>query len=432
MAENNALWNWGNQQTYHEKIKQEIEKASTGGITIDSELDVNSENLIQNKAVAEALAERAINKVLTTLDEVNNPDLESGIYSVESVAMSFPCGTRSYYVLIANRHRKGSGYGSQIGIPYTDGNMVGVYYRNCKTGTWQDWQNVADGGNADTVDEKHSYDFVNYYNTVLTDTDMLNNANWTGAPYEGVVNSTVATAMGLASKWWHIKFLRHVDGNGYGTQIAFPINNANTLTPMYRSATGTTWGDWKAFRDGGNANTVNTQTLSAPTTAFTAFYPCFVDSDNNVVAAENVKTNAAYRFQMKSGTADAEGTAQLMLGNQILSGTEGNMRGQVVFFNNANAYYAILMQNTSQTNNVTHILPASGGTLALNTVATASANGLMSTGTQTFAGAKTFNGIVKVAGATAAGTSQVRNIAAGTAEATTTNCPNGALYGQYS
>lgn len=65
------------------------------------------------------------------------------------------------------------------------------------------------------------------------------------------------------------------------------------------------------------------------------------------------------------------------------------------------------------------------------TAASASANGYVSTGTQTFAGAKTFNGIVKVAGATAAGTSQVRNIAAGTAAATTSNCPNGALYGQY-
>lgn len=39
--------------------------------------------------------------------------------------------------------------------------------------------------------------------------------------------------------------------------------------------------------------------------------------------------------------------------------------------------------------------------------------------------------VVKVNSATAAGTSQVRNIAAGTAAATTSNCPNGALYGQY-
>jgi hypothetical protein len=43
-----------------------------------------------------------------------------------------------------------------------------------------------------------------------------------------------------------------------------------------------------------------------------------------------------------------------------------------------------------------------------------------------------FYPVVKVNSATAAGTSQVRNIAAGTAAATTTNCPNGALYGQYS
>lgn len=63
--------------------------------------------------------------------------------------------------------------------------------------------------------------------------------------------------------------------------------------------------------------------------------------------------------------------------------------------------------------------------------ASATANGLMSTDAQTFAGAKTFNGIVKVTGATDASVSQVRNIAAGTDEATTSNCPNGALYGQY-
>ena len=40
--------------------------------------------------------------------------------------------------------------------------------------------------------------------------------------------------------------------------------------------------------------------------------------------------------------------------------------------------------------------------------------------------------VVKVNSAAAAGTSQVRNIAAGTAAATTSNCPSGALYGQYS
>ena len=206
----------------------------------------------------------------------------------------------------------------------------------------------------------------------------------------------------------------------------------------------------------------------------------------------------------------------------------------MAFYNPHHPYWAILAQNAGQTGNVNHFLPATGGTLALNThaygtcetaaataakvvtttgttgwtltvgstitvkftntntasnctlnvngtgakqiwyynaaytgatamvtgaanvyiryiydgtywvwmgwsadsntwtAASASANGYVSTGTQTFAGAKTFNGVVKVAGATNSATSQVRNISAGTATVTTTLCPNGALYGQYS
>lgn len=127
------------------------ELASNGGFTIDDELSLNSDNPVQNSIIAAALSERAINKMLTTLDEVNNPDLESGVYSAEGVSMTFPCGAKDYFVLIANKHRYQTGYGVQIAIPYTGGNMVGVYYRNCKAGTWGAWQNVADGGNAAKV-----------------------------------------------------------------------------------------------------------------------------------------------------------------------------------------------------------------------------------------------------------------------------------------
>lgn len=64
--------------------------------------------------------------------------------------------------------------------------------------------------------------------------------------------------------------------------------------------------------------------------------------------------------------------------------------------------------------------------------ATASAAGLVSTGAQTFAGNKTFNGQILPNGATAYGTPQARKLASGTAAATTTNCPSGAWYGQHS
>ncbi|MBP0983103.1 MAG: hypothetical protein J6A19_05190 [Oscillospiraceae bacterium] len=66
------------------------------------------------------------------------------------------------------------------------------------------------------------------------------------------------------------------------------------------------------------------------------------------------------------------------------------------------------------------------------TAASASAAGLVSTGAQTFAGNKTFNGQILPNGATAYGTPQARKLSSGTADVTTTNCPSGAWYGKHS
>lgn len=66
------------------------------------------------------------------------------------------------------------------------------------------------------------------------------------------------------------------------------------------------------------------------------------------------------------------------------------------------------------------------------TAASASAAGLVSTGAQTLAGNKTFNGQILPNGATAYGTPQARKLSSGTADVTTTNCPSGAWYGKHS
>lgn len=73
-----------------------------------------------------------------------------------------------------------------------------------------------------------------------------------------------------------------------------------------------------------------------------------------------------------------------------------------------------------------------------NIVASSTASGIVSTGAQTFAGNKTFNGQVIPAGATAYGTPQARKLSSGTVAATwdtatsTGNCPVGAWYGKHS
>lgn len=63
--------------------------------------------------------------------------------------------------------------------------------------------------------------------------------------------------------------------------------------------------------------------------------------------------------------------------------------------------------------------------------ASSSAAGLVSTGAQTFAGNKSFNGQVLPNGASACGTAQARKLSSGTAEPNSTTCPAGAWYGQY-
>lgn len=93
----------------------------------------------------------AVNNVISTLDVVNDPGLESGIYSVENVSMAFSSNlASSYFVLIVNKHKVGHGWGTQIAIPYENGNMIGVFYRNAVGTTWHDWCNIS--GDLKTTD----------------------------------------------------------------------------------------------------------------------------------------------------------------------------------------------------------------------------------------------------------------------------------------
>ena len=102
------------------------------------------------------------NAVLSTIEQVNDPNIESGIYSAENVSMSFSSDVASnWFMLIVNKHRAASGFGTQIAIPYDNGEQRGTFYRVCHAGNWGNWIRIADGGNADTLDGLHADDFVN-------------------------------------------------------------------------------------------------------------------------------------------------------------------------------------------------------------------------------------------------------------------------------
>lgn len=82
------------------------------------------------------------------------------------------------------------------------------------------------------------------------------------------------------------------------------------------------------------------------------------------VATTNTSTtvkNPDVRVKVKQGTADANGTATLLLGNATASGTEGNKLGRITLFSAGTGYHGLYGASTSTS--VDHILPATGGTL---------------------------------------------------------------------
>ena len=88
-------------------------------------------------------------------------------------------------------------------------------------------------------------------------------------------------------------------------------------------------------------------------------------------------TNTGFSYRSVAGTTSTDGYSQLVLGNSTNSGTADNQYGIIRFYPKTgagNSSYANLMQ-TSMTNNssITHILPATGGTIvnrATNTALT--------------------------------------------------------------
>ena len=191
---------------------------------------------------------------------------EQGSYIVnEATNMPIPGGWGTALVFIG-----GTGSVVQVFTAYviSASDLCKTYIRHFTGDLWSTWVNIASGGDADTLDGKHRYDFVNYIGSITDVDNILNNPEYSDCPYEGVISSEVATSIGLSSvsiaDEWGIKCFRATDGSGF--QIAVPIYRNSGESPKYRMANKynlngsdyvVEWGKWKNFSDNGNADTVD-------------------------------------------------------------------------------------------------------------------------------------------------------------------------------
>ena len=153
----------------------------------------------------------------------------------------------------------------------------------------------ADGGNSDTVDNKHANEFVQMPKNGLSITD-LNNANYPEA-YRSEVSESDSISLGLPSGVWAIDYYRHLDNNGYGFQVAFPLTNSNQNLPRWRSSVGTTWNNWiemgNGKANGGNSDSVDgvhfyPKTSTPVETNPTPYIYCFNAGDDENCYVKNV------------------------------------------------------------------------------------------------------------------------------------------------
>ena len=254
------------------------------------------ESLPANGGNADTVGNKPISQILAVKGwyELDMNELkEQGSYIVVNAANCPP--TLAWGTALVFIGGTGSVVQLYISAVETEAERMTAYIRHYTGNFWTPWVNILDGGNAatleshpasdfalktdiptslpanggnaDTVDGKHRYDFVNYIGSITDVDNILNNPEYSDCPYEGVISSEVATSIGLSSvsiaDEWSIKCFRGTDGSGF--QIAVPIYCNSGESPKYRIATKVhilgsyviSWGTWNNFSDGGNAHAVD-------------------------------------------------------------------------------------------------------------------------------------------------------------------------------
>ena len=170
--------------TDDEKLYLGNKEITGGGVTIDNALSDTSKNPVQNKVINAALNSKAnLTDIPTTLpanggnaDTVGNKEIsqilavkgyfsgdmddlkEQGSYIAnEATNMPISSGWGTVLVFIG-----GTGSVVQVFTAYVTSasDLCKTYIRHFTGDLWSTWVNIANGGNADTLDGKHATDFA--------------------------------------------------------------------------------------------------------------------------------------------------------------------------------------------------------------------------------------------------------------------------------
>lgn len=348
-------------------IAENVTIQQGGGVTIDDTLSDTSKNPVQNKVINAALNSKADKSDIPTTLPANggNADTSNSVKTTVLIGTAENCAYSSILDWANNTSSNAwacviSAYGFPTDAPTQNEAIVSlecdtttarkyvewkVYagdqhkvLRRCIYGTnWNgDWINIADGGNADTLDGKHASDFA-----LKTDIPTTLPANG------GVANTARQTVSPNAkARLWE-------DSEGGNLRLASPDGNHSVEMDLYNNS----------------------------------FRMYFTDNGELTFPVDYNSTTKKFNINGNAATVNGLTVQTAVPANAKFTDT---------------TYGA----------------------------ATASTTGLVTTGAQTFAGNKTFNGQIIPAGASAVGTAQARKIYAGTSDMTagTTALETGAIY----
>lgn len=383
MANDNAILRFKDLKYYDQKMDEVIEelnqKIESGGYEIDTDLSDESENPVQNKAITGEL-----NKKINTSDLADWAKAEDKPEYTYVEVGADPVGSASAAKTEANTYTDESIAALINGAPTTldtlkeiadamAENEDVVEALEAAIGNKANKDEIptslpADGGNADTLGGLSANKFMQGLG-VITSGDIKEIAiALTHAGGFGLIGNAV-TGMPTDGAYWYVSIER--GSTSYVRVIATRITTNETYMMTYNSGT-TTWTNWISTADGGNP-----ATLAINPTQNTLLYPTFVDSNNATAAAEQLKSSLGYRVSLRNGTTDQTGFVTLALGNGNAEGTNSNQYGALRLYTPGTKYIDLIPGAANSSANFQIKLPTSAGTLALNTAATSSANGLM-------------------------------------------------------